>query len=474
MPRTTQPQISFADLELQKQGVVMEPVLQSVSDFLDDHAEMIEVVRKDLERGLKDPGTGRRGITPSQVLRSLILMRIKNWDYRELRERIADGYTLRRFTQFYSQAVPMHNAFNQAFNRLTPETLKAVNELVVQAAVGLGLEDGQALREDTTVVQTDVHYPTDNTLLWDVVRVITRLMLCLAEAAQQRFRSFHRRTRAARRRMLEIQRLTPKQRPRLQTKKYLQLILIAEEVVSSARKVLERSRQAHHKKMLANPSAIGELREEIEHYCELGDRVIHQARRRVLEGEEVPNAEKIFSIFEVHTDLIKRGKALTPVEFGHKVFLAESARGFVTQYEVLSGNPSDEDHVLPSLKRHKEDFGHMPQLVSADRGFFSERNVKSGKRSKVVVMCIPQRGGQKTAKRQAYEKSAEFKKGQRFRAGIEGTISVLFRGRGMKRCLAEGRERFEVLVGAAVLANNLMRLADLLSKKRSPRKRKAA
>ena len=140
---------------------------------------------------------------------------------------------------------------------------------------------------------------------------------------------------------------------------------------------------------------------------------------------------------------------------------------------MLSGNPNDQDHVEPSLKRHKEEFGRAPELYSCDRGFFSEQNEKSGKREGVRVVCIPQCGGKKTAKREAYEKSPDFKKGQRFRAGIEGRISVLFRGRGMKRCLAEGRERFEVLVGAAVLANNLMRMADLLSKRSSP-KRKAA
>ena len=151
MPRTAKPQISFADWELLQQGILLEPLLQTISDFLDDHEEMIKAVRRDLERGLKNPATGRNGLAPQQVLRSLILMRVKNWNYRELRERIADGYTLRQFTDFYCQPVPKHDAFNRAFNRLTPQTLQAVNELVVQAAVDLGLEDGQKLRVDSTV-----------------------------------------------------------------------------------------------------------------------------------------------------------------------------------------------------------------------------------------------------------------------------------------------------------------------------------
>ena len=131
-----------------------------------------------------------------------------------------------------------------------------------------------------------------------------------------------------------------------------------------------------------------------------------------------------------------------------------------------------EGKVEPSLERHKETFGHAPELYGSDRGFFSEKNVKSCKQKGVKVVCIPQRGGQKTPTRAKYEKSPDFKKGQRFRAGIEGRISVLFRGRGMKRCLAEGRKRFELWVGAAVIANNLMRIAALLTKRSSRKRRK--
>ena len=170
MSRATARQISFADLELMRQGACLEPLLQAVSVFLDDHEEIVEQVRCDLVRGLRKPGSGRRGLKPEQVLRSFVLKRIKNWDYRELRERIADGMTLRQFTDFHCQPVPKHHAFHRDFNRLTPDTLRAINDLVVQAAVDLGLEDGSKLRVDTTVVETDIHHPTDNTLLWAIPR----------------------------------------------------------------------------------------------------------------------------------------------------------------------------------------------------------------------------------------------------------------------------------------------------------------
>lgn len=238
--------------------------------------------------------------------------------------------------------------------------------------------------------------------------------------------------------------------------------------MEGARKALQRTRRVHGKDHLA----LEDLRRQVDHYCWLGERVISQTRRRVLDGEQVPNAEKIYSIFEPHTDLIKRGKVRTPLEFGHKVFLGESAR-LITQYEVLRGNPSDEDHVVPSLRRHKKVFGSAPKVYGSDRGFFSEKNVAVCARVGVEVACIPQRGGKKTLERATFEKSAPFRKGQRFRAGIEARISVLFRARGMKRCLAEGRERFELWVGAAVLANNLMTIAPLLMM-RSRRRQRAA
>ena len=287
--------MSFADLELLRQGVRLEPLLQAICDFLDKQAAPVERVRRDLIRGLNEPDKGRRGLTASQTLRALVLMRLKNWDYRELRERIADGITLRRFTDFYCDKVPKHDAFNRSFNRLTPATLKAINDLVVEAAVKLGLEDGSKLRVDTTVVETDIHHPTDNTLLWDVVRVLTRLLGRLAKAlGLRRIAGFRNRSRAAHRRMYEIQRMTTRQRQgkgSRQTATYRALISIAEEVVAGARKALDDTAAMRAKDPLT-ALKIEALRDEIAHYCDLGTRVIEQARRRVLNCEQVPTSEK--------------------------------------------------------------------------------------------------------------------------------------------------------------------------------------
>ncbi len=462
-------QITFADLEFLQQGIRLDPLLEKISDFLDNHDELVELVRCDLERGLKEPETGRPGLTPDQVLRSLILMRIKNWDYRELRERINDGYTLRKFTGFYSQPVPRHNAFNQAFNRLTSTTVERLNDAVVEAAVDDGLEDGSKLRVDTTVVETNIHWPTDATLLWDTVRVLSRLIGRLRDIVPKDVPPFANRKRAARKRMQKLQRMTASQRETQQVSTYKQLLAITQEVLTNVRRTLKATAQSRGKTP-TDILTLEELRKDLTEYCSLGDRVVDQARRRVLGGEQVPSSQKLYSIFESHTDLIKRGKINKPIEFGHKVFLAESAQGLVTQYHVLDGNPSDEDHVESSLKAHRKTFGSVPEVFATDRGFDNADNQKTCRKARIGCASIPQRGGKKTAERQAFEKSPDFKKAQRFRAGIEGRISVLFRGRGMKRCLAHGKERFGVFIGVAVLANNFMKIAELLIKRQTKKK----
>src|SRR5437867_980888 len=239
--RDTNSQMSFSDLAFMSQGIELDPVLKQILGFVQQNSAMVEAVREQLNHGLRKPQTGRRGLNAQQTLLSLILMRYKNWDYRELRERIADGYTLRQFTQFYSDPVPMHNAFHRAHTRLTPETMKLVNEALVQAAVSAGLESGDALRTDTTVVQTNIHHPTDATLLWDTVRVLHRWLDHLRELLPHQMPRFPKRTRAARRRMLELQRMTATERESKQVPTYRQLISITEETLANARRALEAS-----------------------------------------------------------------------------------------------------------------------------------------------------------------------------------------------------------------------------------------
>ncbi len=475
MARPELRQDSFADAELRAQAAGRNPRLEAIAKLLGAQGELIEKVAQDLRSGLKKPRTGRMGLNAFQVLRSFVLQRIENLDLRSLSERIGDGISWRIFAGFDCQPVPRHHAFNRAFNRLTADTIRQINCAVVKWAVDAGIEDGKRLRVDTTVVETDIRFPSDANLLWDCVRVITREVNHLAEDAPKAVRGFQNHTRKARRRFQEISRMTRQQRQHQQVPKYRDLIETTEHVVGAIRIVLTKARE--------KADSCGDLMRGIrlraqcnvlEHYCSLADQVIVQTRRRVLLNEQVPVAEKIFSIFEPHTDCIVRGKSQKPVEFGHKVFLAESGVGLITDFRILDGNPQDQIHVGPSLDWHELNFGRVPDLFAGDRGFYSIANVAACGDRGVKIESIPQRGGIKSAEREAYEKTRAFKQAQRFRAGVEGRISVLMRGRGMRRCRSTGRARFEVFVGMAVLANNLLILAELLRKKKATHRKRAA
>lgn len=458
-------QISFADLEL-GQNLRLDPLLEQISDFLDQHGEIVTAVHRDLSRCLQKARRGRRGMTAEQVLRSFVLMRTKSWDYRELAERVADGLTLRAFTRFGSTRVPRHHAFHRAFARLRTATLRQINEVVVAVAVKIGLERVDQLRMDTTVVETDIRYPRDSGMLWDTVRVLSRLVDYIAEIAPKACAEFPHRTRRAKRRMQEIGRMRERlQRQRTLRRKYRDLIGVTTEVIAKAQGVAAKARKTTCSSIL-EAVQLGALCDEVNRFAELGQRVIEQSQRRVFRAETVPAEEKLYSIFETHTDMIKRGKVYKPVEFGHKVLLTESRIGLITDYKVLDGNPLDSKELVPSVKRHRKRFGKVPDLMAGDRGFHDVAGCDELRRLGVKLVAIPQRGGKRSAEQEEFEKSRVFKRAQAFRSGIEGRISVLFRGRGMKRCLWSGGERFELFIAAAVLANNLLVIAAQLQKRK--------
>jgi len=468
-------QPSFADLEFRRHGRA-DPVLAAISAFLDTQGGLLNLVHHDLTRQLKKMRRGRGGMSAEQVLRSFVLMRLKNWDYRELAERITDGYTLRQFTRFDSARVPQHDAFNRSFVRLKAATLRRINDALVAVAVQRGLEQVSKLRLDTTVVETDIRYPRDSGLLWDTVRVLTRLVDSIAERAPAATQGFPRRPRRAKRRMQEIGRMRERaKRRRTLARKYRDLIGLTAEVIEKAHAVAAAARSAKCASLL-EAMQVDALCAEVEHFTGLGRRVIDQSERRVFRGETVPANQKLYSIFETHTDMIMRGKVQKPVEFGHKVLLVESRIGLITDYRVLDGNPVDRDLLLPAVDRHLERFAQAPDVLAGDRGFHDTAGCATLHRRGVKLVAIPQRGGKKTAEQERFEKSRPFKRAQAFRSGVEGRISVLFRGRGMKRCPWSGRERFELFVAAAVLANNLMVIAAHLRKRKmdTPTARAAA
>ena len=241
------------------------------------------------------------------------------------------------------------------------------------------------------------------------MRTITRLVGDLQDKLPHGVKGFTNRNRSARRRMQQIQRMTAQERQQQQVSKYRELLRITEQVVQNARQVVEQTENISGIDVIAR-LVIDQLRQQITSYCDLADRVIDQTRRRVLQGEQVPSEQKVYSIFESHTDLIKRGKALKPVEFGHKVFLAESAQGLITDYRVLTGNPADSDHVEASLERHHQTFQHPPEWYAGDRGFYSADNVQRCQQAKVGEVCIPQRGERRPRSRKLWSAAPHSRK----------------------------------------------------------------
>ncbi|MBD3160639.1 MAG: hypothetical protein GF328_00850 [Candidatus Latescibacteria bacterium] len=352
MRPTTPEQLSFADLE-RRGSAGTDRLLDTISDLLDGVPEATELVRRDLDAGLTKPTTGRRGLGPETVLRSLILCRIKDYPYRELGDRVADGYELRRFVRLRGRPVPKHNAFQRAFNRLSADTLKEIIDLFARAAKEEGLDDGREVRIDGSVVETDIHFPTDASLLWDVVRVLTRLVQRLGEGLPLLLEGFHDRTRRSKKLFFRIQRPSRKAARAKTDTMYRELIGLASEVVDAAALVADRAEAVVSADVL-DRARTEALRQDIGQYVELGKKVIDQARRRIVEGEKVPAKEKIVSIFEPHTDIIVCNKKRKPVEFGHKLVIAETKAGFIFHHDVQDGNPSEQPWVEETLSRHDE------------------------------------------------------------------------------------------------------------------------
>lgn len=255
------------------------------------------------------------------------------------------------------------------------------------------------------------------------------------------------------------------QRQRTLKRKYRDLISVTTEVIDKAAAVAAKARRSPCGGLL-KAVKLGALCDEVEHFCGLGRQVIEQSERRVFRAETVPAEEKLYSIFETHTDMIKRGKVYKPIEFGHKVLLVESRIGLITDYKVLDGNPIDSKELVPSVTRHRKRFGKVPDTLAGDRGFHDVSGCDALHRLGVKLVAIPQRGGKRSIEQERVEKSRVFKQAQAFRSGIEGRISVLFRGRGMKRCRWSGSDRFELFLAAAVLANNLLVIAARLHKRK--------
>ena len=437
--------------------------LAKMSDILDGIPEIFDLVAADLSN---KPATnmGRPGISAEQILRCAILQRLKGYTYRELARRIDDSIDYRRFTRFGLREIPHFSALEKLIRRIKPETFDKINELLamhaqtVKGKNGRRIEDGKKLRLDCTVVETNIAYPIDAKLLKDSVRVLTRIMLFCRNDLEISGFTFANRTRRAKKRAYQIILQKGPGAAKKRRKLYCDLLQVTEEVIAMAEEAFPLARKAWE----ADPDNydLEGVVSGLEHFICLAKKAVDQCRRRTQKGEKVPADEKIVSIFEEHTDIIRRGKSGSPTEFGHKVLFATGKSGLITHHEVFRGNPGDNTMLINVLEEHEGLFGHAPEKLAGDRRFFSADNEKIAKGKGVKFVSIP-KPGRLTEARKAWQNSPWFKKLQRFRSGIEGNLSHLIRNFGLKRCLWKGWEAFKSYVGIAVLSYNLLKLALL-------------
>jgi transposase, IS5 family len=442
-----------------KLGLEMDPILTQLDSLLDDDV-IFQKVRADLAR--RYPQTLSRGrlSTPVEViLRLIVVKRLYRWSYEETEHFVSDSLVLRQFSRVYMEAVPDDTTLIRWANQIGPKTIEQVNDRVVELAKSLKVTRGRKLRVDSTVVETNIHHPTDSRILGDGVRVISRLLHrakeVIGQGGEVTGELFRSRTRGVRRLAQRLHRVARRKGEEAAEElrgAYAKLIGIAEASKAQAARVRD---------LLKTRTEVQAQRlvEGFEHFLPLVDQAIRQATRRVIEGEVVPNKEKLLSLFEPHTQVIVRHKAGKAVEFGRKVLLDEVEGGIVSRYQVLAeGGGQDHPYLKTSLEGHRRLFGKPPLLLAGDRGFYTPANERLAEEMGVKRIVIP-KVGHISKERQALERQCWFRRGFRFRAGSEGRISVLKRCQGLDVCLEHEDDGFGRWVGWGIVTANLVRIA---------------
>ena len=438
-----------------KQTIEMDPVLAQIDVLLDDE-ELYQLIRNDFtKRYPLTEVTGRKSTPVEVVLRMLTIKQLYGLSYEQTEYQVRDSLVLRQFCRVYFNDVPDDTTLIRWANLVKAETLTAFNQRVTKMATKLKVTRGRKLRTDGTVVETNIHSPSDSHLLEDSVRVIGRTLQRAKQVISKQTgltdKVFRNRIRSARKTGRQIRRLITRQKE-AGKQAYRKLVNITKQTVNQAKQVLETLAE------LSDDPAQG-LRDTLETFIPRAEQVIDQTIRRVFQDEKVPAEDKVVSIFEPHTAIIRRGKAGKPVEYGRKVWLDEVEGGIVTRWEVLDGNPSDKLQWVPSLDAHQQLFGKPPTQASADRGVFSADNETEANSRGIQRVVLP-KPGKKSEKRRQHEKQPWFRSARKWHAGVEGRISVLKRRYNLDRCLNQGQDGFHRWVGWGVIAHNLNKIGS--------------
>ena len=424
---------------------------RAISQVLDANGEILSAVHKDLQELSEGDSTGREGdYTSENILRALIVQHLEGLPFREAVIRIGSEPFLQDFLRMRKRPVMDYSFLNKCFLAIRPQTWKRVNELLGRYGVTQEAVSTRVIRTDTTVVESNIHYPTDASLLWDTWRVASRLLIRAREVAPESVpHRFH--DRKIKRLYLYVTRYMPSKSESRQRKVKAVFRTLIERtgwIVAIAGEFCGRA--ASH-----GNDALTALALELKAYLPAMKTVVDTSRRAQVEGETVPASARVFSLFEQHTELIKRGRREKPVEFGHKVLLCESAEKFITDYEVYAKQQADCELTESVIQRHEKLFGARPEVLAADTGFCPAKAKFEELAQRVATLAIPRRMQDFVDKMLAHW--------QAFRAGIEGTISGLKRAFRLIRCFFRGFRSFEAAVGLGVFCHNLIVLADYAS-----------
>ena len=430
-----------------------------IHTILDRTPTITDLVHADLTGGQAKLKRNVEGVASESILRLAIVQQIEQLSFRDTIVRVDDSQMLRFFCRFYDDPLISHSKYCTLVNMIQPGTWQKINELIVLFARDKKGFKGRKLRIDTTAVESDVHYPTDSSLLLDCIEVLSRLIGRARKVDELLTGKWRARLKNARKLAQKIARGGKRLHKATRKCWYAKLIAATQRALAKALEV--KAAIDAGKGHVASEEqwwALQSLSLTIGHHSPLVDKCLYQARERVLNEIPVPNEKKLFSIFEPHTELLIRGKAGKEVEFGHMVELQQIEKGLITGYKVHAKRPSEPPLVEQAVKRHSEIFGNTPDCVAGDKGFYAKDVVERIEREGVEAVCIPKKG-RRNAEEDVKEKSCWFKAAQAFRAGIEGTISVLKRAFGLSRCLREGFEHFTSWVATGVLAHNLVLLS---------------
>lgn len=452
---------------LAKQAALLKDDLLEPVDLLLDDPQLVELVCNRLaKRWPASTRTGRPAIAPDRLLRCCVLKHLKGWSFRDLDRELRSNLIYRRFTHYDADATPTYSAFSKLFAMLSPEVTQQIHYRVVGLAREKGAAPGQKIRIDSTVVESNVHYPSDSTLLGDGIRVLSRALKRMAEQCQAGAVEVVNQGRAVKHRLLEISRaaksLTQTSRERMQ-ESYRKLLRLTRGVVREAGQALRRW-ESGGLQVVGNRVRMEAQVSQLRHFLPLVQKVIAQTGERVFGGNHHV-AGKVLSLFEPHTQVIRKGKAHKPNEFGRLVRLDEVENGIVSGYEVLEGNTADTDSFLPALEQHKDIFGQPPSLAAADRGFFSAANERRAEELGVAHVALPARGRLSETRAQ-HQKERWFRRALRWRAGEEATISHLKNPFSMWRAFYKGERGFKRYVGWSVITKNLFSLARWQERKK--------